>query len=69
MKKLLTAATFAAALLAAPLLAQAATISIGFQKSTGLLGILKKQGTLERRSRASKSAGSNSRPGRRCWKR
>jgi sulfonate transport system substrate-binding protein len=38
----------AAIALAAPLLAQAGTINIGFQKSAGLLGILKNQGTLEK---------------------
>jgi sulfonate transport system substrate-binding protein len=35
-------------LLAAPLLAHGAEIKIGFQKSSGLLGILKHQGTLEK---------------------
>lgn len=44
MKKWITAL-----LLAAPLLANAAgSITIGFQKSSGLLGILKAQGTLEK---------------------
>ena len=44
MKKLLTSL-----LLAAPLLAHAAgAVTIGFQKSSGLLGILKHQGTLEK---------------------
>src|SRR5471030_1633316 len=41
----------AALLLAAPLLAPAAdsgTITIGFQKSAGILGLLKQQGTLEK---------------------
>lgn len=35
-------------LLAAPLLAHGAEIRIGFQKSSGLLGLLKHQGTLEK---------------------
>jgi len=35
-------------LLALPLLTQAAEIRIGFQKSTGLLGMMKTQGTLEK---------------------
>ena len=35
-------------LLAAPLLAHAGTVTIGFQKSSGLLGILKSQGTLDK---------------------
>jgi sulfonate transport system substrate-binding protein len=35
-------------LLALPLLAHAAEIKIGFQKSSGLLGLLKHQGTLEK---------------------
>ena len=39
---------FTALLLAAPLYAQAALITIGYQKSTALLGILKHQGTLEK---------------------
>jgi sulfonate transport system substrate-binding protein len=37
-----------ALLLATPLLTHAAGITIGFQKSSGLLGILKHQGTLEK---------------------
>lgn len=41
------AALLSASLYAAPLLAHAATITIGFQKSSGLLGILKHQRTLE----------------------
>lgn len=41
-------ATLMAGLLAAPLLAHGAVISIGFQKSAGLLAILKKQGALEK---------------------
>ena len=50
MKKWITAL-----FLAAPLLAQAAgSITIGFQKSSGLLGILKAQGTLEKSGRAIK---------------
>lgn len=50
MKKWLTAL-----LLAAPLLAHAAgPITIGFQKSSGLLGILKTQGTLEKSGQAIK---------------
>ena len=41
--------------LAAPLLAHAAgSITIGFQKSSGLLGILKAQGTLEKSGQAVK---------------
>lgn len=47
MKKWITAL-----LLAAPLLAHAAGITIGFQKSSGLLGILKHQGTLEKSGQA-----------------
>jgi sulfonate transport system substrate-binding protein len=48
MNKLISALSLSAALLAAPLLAHGATISIGFQKSAGLLAILKKQGRLEK---------------------
>ena len=48
MSKTTAALAAAAALLAATQLAHGATISIGFQKSTGLLAVLKKQGTLEK---------------------
>jgi sulfonate transport system substrate-binding protein len=40
--------TITALLLALPLFAHGAVITIGFQKSSGLLGILKNQGTLEK---------------------
>jgi sulfonate transport system substrate-binding protein len=48
MHKLTAVLSIATALLTAPVLAHAGTISIGFQKSAGLLGIMKKQGTLEK---------------------